>query len=317
MLTFRFFVRVQQKLCFLPFLLAATGCTKSDSGLPSIKPPNSFDCKFPQPIKFHRSQQAQAELRGLAAIERFNTRSLGNPGWRQVSITLSSAIGFDDELLVENLWDRQRGVVSTVFSLLLPEGLRGTTYLLREHGLYPQGISVHLLLPVGSQEVVQLSSDCYDEGLLGSNFSYRDMTMLLPTNGFQCQLIGTAMLNDESVDCIDCVEERQAKQKSVRRLYLASSGDLLLGCDVFSESGASISPLKSMRVLESFQTNGVRTATLMVAYKPDRSITTLRLLGMKVFRTNAVQDTYTPESVTLVSRRARNLRSLDRGVDPP
>ncbi len=214
-------------------------------------------------------------------IAAYNARSFGNPGRRLVKLELRSGQEVTRTFEVTNLWRQEGGAVRTVFVLEEPRGLRGTNYLLIEDPREPTGMKVYLHLPAGDRRVLAVAPSHFDEGLLGSDFGYRDMRMQLPTRGFSLRTLGRETLLGRAVWIVEATLERGADPVSatISRFYLATDPPLLLGVDQLRAAAQGKPPevFKRMRVEGVREVDGAWTETRMVMTAPDDHSSVLTL----------------------------------------
>lgn len=202
-------------------------------------------------------------------LKAYNTRNFGSPGWRRVSLDLITNGETSRSFTVINLWKDERGEVRTLFLLQEPQGLSGTNYLLAEYkaGVEVPDMKVYLFLPAGQRQVLEIEPSKFNEGLLGSDFTYTDLRMQLPTRGYNYRLAGQCRLHNEPTWVIEAEPASEVARQSstwvLARFYLAQNFQFLLGADYYSESeeegGKRLS--KRMRVETYEQANNVWTAT--------------------------------------------------------
>jgi hypothetical protein len=220
----------------------------------------------------------------LALVAAYNQRPFGNPGWRRVRLELRSGDAMTRSFTVVNVWSRQERVVRTLFALELPEKLRGTDYLLVEDPGEPSGMQVYLHLPAGRRGVLRIQPNAFGEGLLGSDFGYRDLRMLIPTAGCRLALGGRSALGNEAAQVVDSVPEAAALRAvspwGRTRYYLAERAPVLLGADYFT-GAADARPAKQLRVLGYRRIDGAWTETRMVMSGQERRSSVLTLIDFK------------------------------------
>jgi hypothetical protein len=220
------------------------------------------------------------EARARQLVEAYNTRPFGNPGWRRVRLELRTRDEVTRDFVVENAWSQSGNVVRTVFVLDLPQGLRGTDYLLVEDPAEPAGMKVFLHLPSGSGRILTIRPSRFGEGLLGSDFGYRDLRMRIPTTGYAFHLAGRQALANESAWLVDAVPVTPAAQQSAQwgrsRYYLSARDPVLLGADFFPAAGDT-RPAKQLRVQGYRRIGGAWTETKMVMSAADAHSSTLTL----------------------------------------
>lgn len=216
-------------------------------------------------------------------IAAYNGRSFGNPGRRLVRLELRSGSEVTRSFEVTNLWRQDGAVVRTVFVLEQPSGLRGTNYLLIEDPGEREGMKVFLHLPAGDRRVLAVAPSHFDQGLLGSDFGYRDMRMQLPTLGFSHRTVGRDTLLGRAVWIVEATPRPGSGAEPVGttivRYYLASDPPLLLGVDHLRPAGAGKPPevFKRMRVEGVREVDGAWTETRMVMTAADDHSSVLTL----------------------------------------
>ncbi len=214
---------------------------------------------------------ANADADASKIVAAYNSRNFGSPGWRRVVLELLTDGAVTRTFTVVNLWRSHDDNVSTLFLLEEPKGLIGTNYLLREWTNKTPEMRVNLFLPAGEQRALEVAPSNFDEGLLGSDFSYNDIRMQLPLVGYRYTLVGAGVLTNEPVWVIEVVpshpQSREMTSWSRANLYLARRFPFLLGADYYSENGAAgRSILKQMRVDRLKQIKGVWTAAHITMY---------------------------------------------------
>ncbi|WP_425100863.1 outer membrane lipoprotein-sorting protein [Tropicibacter sp. S64] len=198
----------------------------------------------------------------LDLVTRYNARPIAAHGWQSVDLDLLTGQEITRHFGVINAWSAGGDMVDTLFLLDAPEGLRGTNYLLQEPKGQPDRLDVFLNLPVGLKQVIALEPEQLDEGLLGSDFAYRDIRWLLPEVGVSYALAGEEVIAGLPVTVLDAeVSEDVAGQFlwDRARFYLSQEPLFLMGADYL----AGDAPLKQMRVEDLAQIDGHWIATLM------------------------------------------------------
>jgi hypothetical protein len=197
-------------------------------------------------------------------IDAHNARSFGDTGWRRVRLELKDGDRVTRSFTVVNLWRREAAGVATLFVLERPDSLRGTNYLLTERPRELENMRVHLHLPAGRRRVLAIQPGRFDEGLLGSDFSYRDLRMQIPTAGYRFRVVGSTRMLDRSVWKVEAVPAGGAADSWQRSVYyLSSPPTLLLGIDRFRARDDRV-PAKRLRVHGVRQVDGAWTETRMV-----------------------------------------------------
>src|SRR5205085_2174323 len=191
-------------------------------------------------------------------------------------------------------------------------GLSGTDYLLQEERGKTPDIRVHLFLPAGERRVLEVAPNNLDEGLLGSDFSYNDVRMHLPAEGYRYTVTGQSRLLNEPVWVLEAEpsspQTREICSWKTARLYLARNFQFLLGADFYSESGSGANQptlLKQMRVESLKQIDGVWTATRMIMYGQDNRSTLLTLQDAKLNSAEIDPQLFSTEELPLLSEKVR------------
>ena len=224
---------------------------------------------------------AASEARARQLVEAYNARPFGNPGWRRVRLALRTGNEVTRDFVVENAWSQSGGdVVRTVFVLDQPQNLRGTDYLLVEDPAEPAGMKVFLHLPAGSGRVLTILPSRFGEGLLGSDFGYRDLRMRIPTTGYAFHLAGRQALAGDDAWLVDAVPATPAARQSAQwgraRYYLSARDPVLRGADFFL-AAADTRPAKQLRIPAYRRIGGAWTETQMVMSAAEGHSSTLTL----------------------------------------
>lgn len=217
-------------------------------------------------------------------VKTYNTRNLGSPGWRRVLMELHTDNRVTSTFTVVNIWSHFENEERTLFFLEEPGGLKGTSYLLRENSKSAPEMQVHLFLPAGERKVLEVTHDNLDEGLLGSDFTYNDMRMLLPDKGWRYRVTGKTRLLNEPAWAVEAQPSDDSTERTSSwfriQFYLARDFQLLLGADFFASKDGRPGEeylRKQMRV-QSFKTdNGVWTPTKMLMAASQQRFTLLTL----------------------------------------
>lgn len=253
-----------------------------------------------------------AASRALALIEAYNGRSFGNPGWRRVRLELRNGDVVTRTLTVANVWrEEEGGTVRMLFVLERPEGLKGTNYLLIENPKVAASMQVFLNLPAGNRRVLTIQPSHFDEGLLGSDFGYRDLRMKIPTAGFELRLLGRRSLRGQSAWAVAAVpvsaEAKQGAAWGRSIYYLAEKDPVLLGADHF-QTAADAKPIKEMRVHGLRKIDGAWTETRIVMTGADRRSSVLSLEDFRAAVPGADVSLFVPELLPTVADRLAALR---------
>jgi hypothetical protein len=222
--------------------------------------------------------------RAAAIIKAYNSRNFGSPGWRRVHLDLKNGETVTRSFDVVNIWQQAGDVVRTVFVLERPESLQGTDYLLIEDPRDPFGMKVFFHLPAGQRRVLNIQPSSFGEGLLGSDFGYRDLRMRIPVNGYGFRSVGRQVLLGQPVQVVEATpttaETRQAASWARARFYLLEKAPVLLGADYFPAADSRV-PAKQMRVLGFRQVEGAWTETSIVMTAADGRSSVLTLSGFR------------------------------------
>lgn len=217
-------------------------------------------------------------------VKAYNSRNLGATGWRRVLLELITDERVTKTFTVMNIWCEQKDEVRTLFLLEGPDGLKGTNYLLREKRNEGQAMRVNLFLPAGERRVLDVAANDFDDGLLGSDFTYNDVRMLLPTRGHGYRVSGRARLLGEQAWVLESepVAGPSGDEASwkLARFYLASDFQFLLGADFYGPvegPSAERTLIRRLRVQRFKQEDGVWIATRMVMAGPDGRFSVLSL----------------------------------------
>ena len=227
---------------------------------------------------------ANPDDKALKLVQAYNDRSFGHPGWRRVHLDLKSGATVTRSFTVTNVWREEGSIVRMLFVLELPENLRGTNYLLVEKPEDPAGMEVFLHLPAGRRGVLSIQPSHFDEGLLGSDFGYRDLRMKIPTAGYRLRLLERHRLLGRSTWAVEAVpvdaETRAASSWGRSVYYLAEGDPVLLGADHFRVA-TDRKPAKQMRVQGIRQIEGAWTETQITMTSSDGRSSVLSLLDFR------------------------------------
>jgi hypothetical protein len=227
--------------------------------------PAAIQGRAPDAAPPRASDTAPDAARLVAA---YNERDFGRRGWRQVRLELKQGATTSRTFLVVNSWLRTPEGVRTLFLLREPHSLAGTSYLLVERRQVRPAIEVYLYLPSGRRNVLTVQPSRFDEGLLGSDFSYRDLRFQIPVAGYRFRAAGSRRMGGRPVYAVDAEpadgEAAQTSAWARVRYYLAQDAPLLLGADYFAAGARSAG--KRLRVLAHQQVDGAWTETRMVMH---------------------------------------------------
>jgi hypothetical protein len=213
---------------------------------------------------------------------------------------------------VVNIWQFEKDQGRMLFLLEEPKGLTGTDYLLQEQGGKPPEMEVHLFLPAGERRVLAVDPGNFDEGLLGSDFTYNDVRMRLPVQDFRYRVVGKSMLRKEPVWVVEAEPSSELTRRSRRwkhaHFYLARNFQFLLGADYFSGSAdekSSAPPFKQMRVESFKQISGAWTATKMFMFGSEGRSTALTLRDAQFGVANIDGSLFTVEKLPSLADKIR------------
>ncbi len=243
---------------------------------------------------------AAAPVAGPGAAEivaAYNRRDFGAPGWRRIVLDLRSGEQVTRSFTVMHLFAPAGEEVRSLVVLEAPPGLRGTDYLLRESPARPAGMDLFLRLPAGAGRVLRIVPSRFEEGLLGSDFTYSDLRWRIPTRGWRVSLAGRAVVARHGAWVVDLrpesAEARQSTLYAVLRHYLAADAPLLLGTDYFTQPGAP--PVKRMRTESAARIGGVWSPLRMVMSLAGGRSSVLTLRDARFGDSRYPGDLFTPE----------------------
>lgn len=255
---------------------------------------------------------ARATDAALARVEAYNSRSFGNPGRRHVRLELYSGDVVTRTFEVSNLWRKDDGITRTLFLLHEPRGLAGTNYLLVEDPSSPAGMEVYLHLPAGERKVLTVRPGSFDEGLLGSDFGYRDLRLQLPVAGWKYSVVGKDRLLGRPVLVLEAVSEDPASPRRTR-YYLSENPALLLGIDhLEAVPGGAPQVVRRMRVGGLSQVAGAWTETRMVMTAGEGHSSVLTLEGFEPSYGQALAEMFTPAALPSLAERLATLPASPR-----
>ena len=212
----------------------------------------------------HAAQAPAPSPGAVETVRAYNARPFGSPGWRRIKLELRSRGIVTRTFDILHLWRRQADEIRSLVLLEGPVNLRGTNYLLVENARKPEaGMSLSLFLPSGKRRVLTIKPSRFDEGLLGSDFSYSDLQWMIPIPEANLRAAGTARMSGRTVQVIDGRPADRETSSWVRiRFYIARDPLILLGADYFREGVPE--PFKRLRIERFKQVGGVWTPTRMV-----------------------------------------------------
>lgn len=246
-------------------------------------------------------------------VRAYNSRNFGSPGLRGVTLELITEQKLTRAFTVYNFWRREADEVRTLFLLKEPRGLGGTSYLLTENGAAAPDMSVRLFLPAGQRRVLEIPPSNFEEGLLGSDFTYNDLRMQLPTRGYRYRLAGKGVLGGRPVWVVDAEPGREAATTwKLVRFYLARDFEFLLGADYFSAPPeGDAEPTKQLRVESFRQQDGVWTADRMVMYNANDRASVLSLKDAQFARAGLPGRLFMPEEMPALADEVRQGSAIE------
>jgi len=241
---------------------------------------------------------ATATAFSAGLVDAVNARDAGAPGWRRVRVDIVDGGRVSRSFLVVNLW-RRDGVESRMLFLLeAPEGLAGTSYLeIERAGAGDAGeLEVFLSLPTSGGRVLTIREEDLGDGLLGSDFTYADLRMLLPRSGVTWKSAGASRLEGRAVTMLDGVAHPGAPVPWQRaRFYIDPSIAFVVGVDYFA--GSSAAPVKRMRVERMRRIDGVWTAEEMTMTAAGGRLTRITLLEARFHQPHANAAAFEPAAL--------------------
>jgi hypothetical protein len=241
-----------------------------------------------------------APAAGTSAAEivaAYNRRDFGAPGWRRIVLELRSGEQVTRSFTVMHFFSLAGEEVRSLVVLEAPPGLRGTDYLLRESPGRPAGMDLFLRLPAGAGRVLRIVPSRFEEGLLGSDFTYSDLRWRISTRGWRASLAGRAVVAQRGAWVVDLrpesAETRQSSLYAVIRYYLGADAPLLLGTDYFTQPGAP--PVKQMRTESATRIGGVWSPLRMVMSLAGGRSSVLTLRDARFGDSRFPGDLFTPE----------------------
>lgn len=310
------FARISGAL-LLGAALFSSGCRTGSASQPGGNEEPKADRPAMESVAIEAASSSPSVDRILSA---YNSRNIGSPGSREVQMDLFTKQRLTRSFQVLNRWIAEGGEVRTLFLLTNQSGLIGTNYLLREQrNANPPDMKISLFLPAGEQRILEVTPDSFDEGLLGSDFSYSDMRMLLPTRGIQYRLAGEGKLHQERVWAVEAAAQSDEMARQVgwkrARYYFAQNFSFLLGADYFAEPGDS-APRKQMRVDRYEQVRGVWTATKILTTTGEDRYSILSLRNARFGDANFDADRLLPEELPRIAERTRNKQHILASTQP-
>lgn len=253
-----------------------------------------------------------SEKAAMALIQAYNDRPIPSAGWRRVTLDLWSGERITRSFSIVNIWSDlpDENGLGTLFLLELPAGLRGTSYLLKEERDRARNMEVFLHLPAGLKQVLSVEPSRFGEGLLGSDFGYRDLRWLLPVAGFRFRTTGEVTLIGHKVTVVEVEpteERRDAVFWGLARLFIGRDPLFLFGADYYvPESKTGEWRLsKRMRVESLAQIDGQWIATEMTMRGDGERSSKLTLNEVRFASTPRDPSLFVPENLPRIAARVR------------
>lgn len=254
-------------------------------------------------------------------LEGYNRRSLGPAGWRQVRLDLAQDGVVTRSYEVLQLWRQEEGAILSLFLLEQPAPLAGTTYLLVEDPRLAAGLEIHLVVSAGRRRVVKVLPSRFREGLLGSDFGYREMTWRIPFQGRRLEL-PSATRGDGEDDRLDFEAEEVRMVDSTAlsaetggapgtwgrtRYYLTADPPLLLGADYHDSPDDGAVHDRRLRIFGWHQRQGVWTPREITMETASGRSSTLTLLDFRVVEKAEIPiGWFQPERLPELAEQLRN-----------
>jgi hypothetical protein len=220
------------------------------------------------------SAASAAQSEATRVVETVNARDVGSTGWRRVRIDIINDRTVVRAFIVVNVWRRSGGEVRTLFHLEQPPGLAGTSYLEIERTAAASAFEVFLSLPTSRGRVLTIAPENLGDGLLGADFAYSDLRMLLPV-GAKYRFVGRTRMLGRAAVILEATPNADAQLPWTRaRFFVDSSIGFVLGADT-----ASGPQVKRMRVDKLACRDGVWTAEQMTMISAPGRSTRITLLA--------------------------------------
>jgi hypothetical protein len=234
-------------------------------------------------------------------VDVYNARALGGPvARRAVALSLLNDNQVVRRFDVVNLWRRTRQGVETLFYLEKPVGLTGTAYLIFENAADLMRVALHI--PAGRGRVLNLAPELFDQGLLGSDFTYRDLRMLIPTEHTRFVLTGSTTIANRECTIIEAYSLDD--HASATRYYLDKLHPFLLGADYLkADSTDHWRVVKTMRVEALEEVGGIWSATRMIMRVNDGRASLLELKTIDIGLSNIPESVFEAQSLPSLRER--------------
>ncbi len=259
-----------------------------------------------------------SEKAAMTLIRAYNDRPIPSAGWRRVTLDLWSGERITRSFSIVNIWSDlpDENGLGTLFLLELPTGLSGTSYLLKEERDRARNMEVFLHLPAGLKQVLSVEPSRFGEGLLGSDFGYRDLRWLLPVEGFRFRTTGQVTLIGHKVAVVEVeptAERRNAVFWGLARLFIGRDPLFLFGADYYileRKTGPERKTgewrlSKRMRVESLAQIDGQWIATEMTMRGDGERSSKLTLNEVHFASTPRDPSLFVPENLPRIAARVR------------
>lgn len=279
------------------------GC-EHRSSLPESSIPEKAERAWepPEAVRTESVDRGAKTVEARELIRASNAREFGDFGYRKVRLELRAADTVLDRFVVVNVWRRVERDVRMFFYIVEPVNLRGACYLVREHGNGFQEMDVHILLPLSKASVLRVESSNFEDGLLGSDFSYFDTRVTFPGENADFDLLGTLLQDQRPSWVLECRNRRWPWVRDTRWhravLTLDPKSLLLTSIDYYRELVAA--PIKRVRVLSVEQRDGIWTPTRLLAYRSGTENSLLTLLNYDCDFQAAAQLRFVPEELSVL-----------------
>src|SRR5262245_29278346 len=216
-------------------------------------------------------------------VDSFNARALGSPGVRRVRLELQSSGRTTRSFEIVHAWRESNGAIGSLVLLDAPNNFRGTSYLWTEDDALPTGVSVFLRMPLGKRRVLGIEPGRFDEGVLGSDFSYSDLLWRIRRKGRRLRVTGEKTLGQSAAQIVESRADASTPQQTMawERIdyYVSRDSHWLLGADYYERApggNVAATPAKSLRVMDWTVRDGVGAPSTMIMSRPDgrRSVLT-------------------------------------------
>ena len=166
----------------------------------------------------------------VEVIARYNARDVGKTGFREVILSTSAGNGYSYEYRIVHYWASEKDRCTSVFVVLQPEFMAGTSCLIREErGGYGSPPNVFLYLPT-SKQVRAIDFSRFDECVIGSDFSYRDLMFWIDAGTFHLKSLHQGQAKNNRVQIVSALETALRSSGVIwpRRIYYIDVGRWVL-----------------------------------------------------------------------------------------